>query len=377
MSQKNRTREDEMIHELTAANYDKVKTLYEPLTFMPFCAGVLEGGHDGRVFVDDLRQPRTAFMLTWGCWGYLAGDPENAGFLQALNEALFAKAFLDKHAWGLFLSCPPDGWAAQLAAVCAPRPPIELPRRHYVARSISDDWQTNVPEGYAMRRMDKSLLDLAGIALPGDVKGMIDIIDWNADVVQKGCGFVAVYDGQIAAQAMIDCVVGDVGEIGLFTHPAHRRRGLATATSSATIEYGLTHGLSRVVWDCYEHNVGSVRTAVKLGLERERDHTMYSFLFDEADHWSMMGWHDADRGLYRRTLDTCERLFSGQADPPELAYVAAARAWAAMDAPDRAFAYLNRAIDSGWDYAPDLESTEFDRLHGTPEWQALVRRLDE
>ena len=33
--------------------------------------------------------------------------------------------------------------------------------------------------------------------------------------------------------AMIDCVVGDVGEIGLFTHPNHRRRGLATATSAA------------------------------------------------------------------------------------------------------------------------------------------------
>jgi hypothetical protein len=49
-----------------------------------------------------------------------------------------------------------------------------------------------------------------------------------------------------------------------------------------------------------------------------------------------------------------------------------------MDAPDRAFAHLNRAIDGGMeDYAPDLESTEFDRLHGTPEWQALLQRLDQ
>jgi hypothetical protein len=56
-----------MIHELTTADCDKVKTLYEPLTFMPFCAGVLEGSHGGQVFVDDLEQPRTAFMLTWVC----------------------------------------------------------------------------------------------------------------------------------------------------------------------------------------------------------------------------------------------------------------------------------------------------------------------
>ena len=64
------------MHELRAANYDRVKALYEPLTFQPFCAGVLEGSHDGRVFVDRLEQPRTTLMLTWGCWGYLAGDPD-------------------------------------------------------------------------------------------------------------------------------------------------------------------------------------------------------------------------------------------------------------------------------------------------------------
>ena len=67
-----------MNHELAATSYDRVKPLYEPLAFMPFCAGVLEGCHDGRVYVDDVRQPRTAFVLTWGCWGFLGGDPDRA-----------------------------------------------------------------------------------------------------------------------------------------------------------------------------------------------------------------------------------------------------------------------------------------------------------
>jgi GNAT superfamily N-acetyltransferase len=223
--------------------------------------------------------------------------------------------------------------------------------------------------------MDGALCDLAGAELPDDIRKMIDAIDWEADVAHKGCGFVATQENRIAAQAMIDCVVGDVGEIGLFTHPAHRRRGLATATSAATIEYGLTHGLSRVVWDCYAYNTGSVRTAEKLGLVRERERTMYNFLFDEADHWAMMAWHDADRGHYHGVIETCERLFSRQAEPPEIAYVAAARAWAATDAPDKAIANLNQAIDRGWTYAPDLQSSEFDGLRDTPEWQALVERL--
>ena len=364
-----------MIHELSAADYVRVETLYEPLAFMPFCAGVLRRSHEGRVFVDAPAQPRTAFMLTWGCWGYLAGDPDNAPFLHALNEALFARTLLDEGAWGLFLSCPPEGWAAPVAAVCAPRPPIELPRRHYVIRQPGSDWRTHVPPGYAIRRMDRSLLDMPGLELPGEVKSMIDAINWDSGVVDKGCGFVALYGNQLAAHAMIDCVVGDAGEIGLFTRPAHRRRGLATATAAATIAYGLAHGLATVVWDCYEHNAGSVRTAEKLGLERARKRIMYSFFFGEADHEGMMAWHDADRGHYGKAIETCERLFSRQDDPPEIAYVAAARAWAASDAPDRAFAYLNRALDRGWTYAPDLESAEFDGMRDTPSWQALLARL--
>jgi hypothetical protein len=63
-----------------------VQTLYEPLTFLPFCAGVLTGDHVGRVCVDDPEQPRKAFMLTRVCWGYLAGDPDTAEFIQALNK---------------------------------------------------------------------------------------------------------------------------------------------------------------------------------------------------------------------------------------------------------------------------------------------------
>jgi hypothetical protein len=152
---------------------------------------------------------------------------------------------------------------------------------------------------------------------------------------------------------------------------------LATAASAASIVYGLAHGLSSVVWDCHEHNAGSVRVAEKLGLERERDHTMYFFLFDEVDHWTMLAWHKADGGRYRGALDTCERLFAEQSEPPVLASVTAARAWAALDAPGKAFEHLNRAIDGGWDYAPDLECAEFDGLRDGPEWQALLGRLRE
>jgi len=69
-----------MTHELSTTDDDRVQALYEPLTSLPFCTGVLTRDHDGRVFVDDSEQPRTALMLTRECWGYLVGDPDNAEF---------------------------------------------------------------------------------------------------------------------------------------------------------------------------------------------------------------------------------------------------------------------------------------------------------
>jgi len=362
------------VHELKPTDYGRARALYEPLTFMPFCAAVLEGSHEGRVLVDDLDRPGTAFMLTWECWGYLAGDPSNEAFLRDLNEALFAKTFLGEHAWGLLLNCPPDGWREGLETVCAPHPPTEFPRKHYVAHKMSGDWQTCIPKGYALQRMDRSLLDLPG-SLPDDVTRMVESIDWDADTVAKGCGFVALCGDEIVAWSMIDCVVGDVGEIGLYTQAPHRRRGLATATSAATIAYGLEHGLTGVVWDCYLYNAGSVRTAERLGLVHERDHTMYCLHLNENNHWAMLAWHQADGGNYQRTLDTCERLSAQQAQVPELVYVAAARAWAATGAPDKALAQLDRAVDAGWNYAPDLACVEFDGLRDTPQWQTLLARL--
>lgn len=365
-----------MIHELMPGSYDKVKALFDPLNFLPFCMGVIEGSHPGCVFVDSLDQPRTAFMLTWGSWGYLAGDPHNVRFLQALNEALMSKAILPENTWGLLLSCPPGAWAEQVAVVCAPRQPIVFPRRHYLARRMHYDWRVQVPEGYTLRRIDRSLLDMIEIALPEDVKAMAETVERDSTEIRKGCGFVALHHNQIAAQALIDCVVGEVGEIGFFTQENHRKCGLATVAAAAAIEYGLAHGLSSVVWDCYEYNHGSIRAAEKLGLVREKDHTMYCFQFDEANHLVMAAWHEADRGNYQETLEICERVFSMQESPPELGYISAARALAATGSPDQAVARLNQAVDCGWNYLPDFLCSEFDGLRHTPAGQALMARIN-
>ena len=107
------------------------------------------------------------------------------------------------------------------------------------------------------------------------VKKLLDV----DDPLKQGFGFVAVWDGQVAAHAMVDFIYGKEGDIGLFTQQTHRRKGLAPITSAAAIEYGLANGLERIWWDCHTENAGSVRTSEKLGLVHDHDYMMHYFDF--------------------------------------------------------------------------------------------------
>jgi len=80
---------------------------------------------------------------------------------------------------------------------------------------------------------------------------------------------------QVVSWSLADCRSGDACEIGIHAVKEHRRRGLATITAAAAVEYALSNGYSMVGWQCSEDNLGSVGTAEKVGFERERDYALW------------------------------------------------------------------------------------------------------
>ncbi len=276
----------------------------------------------------------------------------------------------------LLLHCHPEDWNGQLAVVFAPRPPIVFPRRRYVGREFKYDWRANVPEGFTVQRADRSLLDRAGLEIPDDVKNVLEMCGPDDDPAQVGFGFVALHEGKIAAHAVVDCIVGDAGDIGLVTAEDYRRRGLATITSAAAIEYGFSHGLKMIDWECSEDNIGSLRTAEKLGFERERDHTLYLWDYDETWHWIGLTRSHLEAERYRQALDAVEQLIAQQEGVPSFAFHLAASAWVRLGEVDKAFEYLETAVDKGWTSAAYTEDQEeFESLRGTPRWEAVLERM--
>jgi RimJ/RimL family protein N-acetyltransferase len=271
-----------MLHEITKENYAKVRPLFKGLSFQPFCTAVLAGIQPGRVFADDPEQPQAAFVNMKKVWCFLAGDPNNKAFNQALNEAILERRAIDQDTPAMLFTCHPGDWGGQLVTVSAPHQPMPFRRRRYACRRLTYDWQAHIPQGFSVHHLDEGLLNRPGLKVPEEVTKIVE--EWHAitDARFNDFGFVAIHDAsaEIASWATVDCIIDGVGDAGLFTVEGYRQRGLATVTTAAAVDHGLSNGLSAVRWTCTEDNAGSIRTAEKLGFERGDDYTMYYFAFD-------------------------------------------------------------------------------------------------
>ena len=278
-----------MIYELSNSDYEKVRPLFRALEFHLSSAAVLDRNNPGRVFVDNPINPRTAFILSpEGC--YLAGEAHNDAFNRALNEAIFTKDFFFEDRWALFFACHPDDWQDQLTVIFDPRSPITQLQRHYICRKLGYDWQSNIEEGFTLHRIDEILLSRPGLIIPHHV-GSWMVNNWGStsDFLKRGFGFATIHNDEVVSWSLADCISGDACEIGIHTTESYRRRGLATVTAAATVDYALSNGFSTIGWHCPEDNLGSIGTAERVGFEKERSYAMHVLIPNEAVYLAEMG----------------------------------------------------------------------------------------
>jgi len=284
-----------MMQPLPIDQASKIEPLFQRLMqSQPMCTAVLEGIYPGRVYVDNLAQPRTALLTTYieseahGTWCFLAGEPINDAFNRSLNTAILSGQIVAKNTPILFFTCDPDDWGDQMDAVMTPRRPIWIPRYHFVSQRVGFDWTAALPPGFAVEPMNQQLSQLPGMQMPDDIAATLS--KWKAvtDARFMDFGFV-VLDGTrpkltIASWATVDFVAAGAGDLGFFTQPDYRRAGLGTIAASAALEHGFDIGLQQVHWTCDADNPGSVLTAEKLNLERKEDYHQAVLLMNEKSH---------------------------------------------------------------------------------------------
>ena len=258
------------------------------------CTAVLEGVYPGKLYVDSPTQPQTALLTTYieseahGMWCFLAGEPTNDSFNQSVNAAIFAHEIIANNTPVLFFTCDPDDWGGQMDAVMAPRPPVWIPRYHFISHRVGFDWRAALPPAFTVEPMNDDLHQLPSLQLPEDVAA--NLSKWRAitDPRFMDFGFIILDHTSaqltIASWASVDFIAAGAGDLGFFTQPDYRRGRFGTIVASAALEHGFAIGLQQVHWTCDANNPGSVHTAEKLGLERVENYHQAVLIMDEKSH---------------------------------------------------------------------------------------------
>jgi hypothetical protein len=362
---------DKQFHITESRDYERLRPIFAGLaeTHLNVVA-VLDGNCPGEIYVDDLRRPQSALLVS-GDGYYLAGQADNLALNRALNEVLPRD-----HYFVLF--CSPEQWATALDVILEDTYAIRAPRRYYtLGQPRIRDWQNRIPDGYEMRRIDAQLLDTDRENREGVVGGILD--GWlSIDAfLEGGFGFSLVQGDEIVSWSLSDYVKGDRCEIGINTAWHHRRQGLGTLTAAATAAHAAAQGFVTVGWHCWDNNVGSIGVAGNVGFQISEEYDVY------INHWVAENISDMSQHQFQSFARFYEREFNARPPATGFPYVVAAKAWALSGDRAGCFRHLHKAIDVGWLrgvehlrqiwpelwFNPHLEEME--------EWQALIVRFQQ
>lgn len=364
-------------------NFPIVRYLYKTLAiFQPMCAAVLEGDWSGDVWVDNIDNPRASLLLTHlpaggPAWCFLAGNPESAGFNSAINSFIFSENSVYKDTSAFLFTCDPENWGNRLNIIAEPRQPVPMARQHYRCTEMTFDWRGVLPDGFTIIPMEIDLLKKDDLHLPPVVNATLG--KWRSinQPVFRDFGFLIIHDNRVVSWATVDFVSGSSGDLGFETIPEFQKRGLGTAVAGAALEDGLKKGIE-VHWTCADYNLGSQKTAQKLGLIHDRDYIMYLFHRDLTEHLAQLAYSYLARGDYRQAILTYEDLFEQDASVPIWAYFDTAQAWAALGEAENALRYLRLAAKEGWSAVEMTKKVpEFQFLRDQQEWVDVIAKMEQ
>lgn len=272
-----------MISELDKSEYYKCEELLGKEGLLEAKA-VIEGGHPGRVFVDDVNAPASGVIWLGSNNGFIfIGNEDTEGFNFELNGFFNSVVRTDYEKVG-FSAFEAIGYHSKWEetikkvfrenAVGYDQKVYELQKQHYRKEN-----EPVIEPGYEVIKITRDTFNA-----PYENIGFLQskILEfWPAleQFLNDGVGYMAVYEQEIASVCFSGVVAGDVHGIDIETLPHHQGKKLAQKVAYSFVKDCLENQITPY-WDCMEVNKPSVSVAENIGFQNTFNYIWYRIPFE-------------------------------------------------------------------------------------------------
>jgi RimJ/RimL family protein N-acetyltransferase len=280
-----------MIFEIPEHSYAKVQPLLMKYGFEnhPIIQAIVQRFNRGKIYADQLEQPKTVLIWAFHELFFLIGDDTNEGFNRSLPNLIREKIA------PVAATIQEDSFQLEVYPECTWRHRIEMLlatfslNRYYRWSFRFDSEQylykvrnhIHTPHGYELRSIDRSVLEK-------DQEQTIahEILKFWSSIdafLRHGLGYCVLYQGTVVTTCLSVFACDEHYEIGINTYDKqHRGKGLATLAARAFIEACLAKQMTPH-WSTESFRLDSIAIAEKLGFEKQNLYRCYYFLFKSID----------------------------------------------------------------------------------------------
>lgn len=238
-----------------------------------FAEAVIEQKINGEIYVDNIEEPKTFYIIHPYGMTLLVGDSENKEFNNQFKDyALNSNKARHKPEW---MQAYPYTWDKVLSELFGDR---LIASSENTEQNLSGVIELNTRVNFKFDQ-DKFIASRKPV-IENDIKivrtdsevfrnmpgSVVPAYFWETeeDFLNNGVGFSLYYKNKLASTAYSSCVNTSQLELGIETVPEFRGKGFAQYVCQALIDYCIEHQFEPV-WACRLENTGSYKLAQKIG----------------------------------------------------------------------------------------------------------------
>ena len=260
---------------LAPHNYPSVRSLFGEMTCHLAAQTVLAGILPGRVYVDDLDNPKSAVLIPSNLHRvYVGGEPEPRLFSNVIQ--MLCKESLPQ-SYHFQVHYTPHTWEKTLEHVLPEQATTFSWRQFYRLKGLSALIAGPLPENIVVGSIDEAMFNDSSLVhrqlLLEEVHSESPSLEY---FVRQNFGFWAQDGHTLVGWCLAEYHYQDRYELGIETIEAYQRKGIATHLASTVITQAFARGATEIGWHCWAKNTPSSATALKLGFEKVLDYPVYS-----------------------------------------------------------------------------------------------------